>query len=43
MPFIYEFKLNKVKIKGVEIGFITNRKWEEALDDCKVIFPFVNT
>ena len=38
MPFIYEFKLNKVKIKGVEIG-LSNRKWEEALDDCKVIFP----
>ena len=43
MPFVYDFKLNKEKIKGVEIGFITNRKWEEALDDCKVIFPFVNT
>ena len=40
MPFTYEFKLNKQKITGIELGFVTNRKWEEALDDAKVIFPF---
>ena len=43
MPFIYEFKLNKEKLSGVEVGFTTNRKWEEALDDAKVVFPFMTT
>lgn len=43
MPFSYEFKLNKVKITGVEIGFTTTRKWEEALDEAKLSLPFMET
>ena len=40
MPFLYEFKLNKTKIKGIEIGFSHSRKWEEALDEAKLSLPF---
>lgn len=43
MPFRYEFKLNKNKISGFEIGFSTSRKWEEALDEAKLSLPFYNS
>ena len=43
MPFSYEFKLNKQKITGVEIGFSTVRKWEEALDEAKLSLPLMET
>jgi len=40
MPFLYEFYLNKVKLTGIETGFSTSRKWEEALDEAKLSIPF---
>lgn len=43
MPFKYEFKLNKNKITGFEIGFSTSRKWEEALDEARLSLPFYNS
>ena len=43
MPFRYEFKLNNEKISGVEIGFSTSRKWEEALDEAKLSLPFLTS
>lgn len=43
MPFRYEFKLNNNKISGVEIGFSTSRKWEEALDEAKLSLPFLTS
>ena len=43
MPFSYQFKLNKQKITGIEIGFTTSRKWEEALDEAKLSLPLMET
>src|SRR5690554_5435048 len=43
MPFIYEFRLNGNKINGVEQGFTTVRKWEEALDEAKLSLPFLKS
>lgn len=43
MPFTYEFRINNKKVYGVETGFVTSRRWEEALDEAKVIFPFVKS
>ena len=43
MPFLYEFYLNKTKLTGIEIGFSTSRKWEEALDEAKLSIPFYNS
>ena len=43
MPFRYEFKLNRTKISGGEIGFSTSRKWEEALDEAKLSLPFLTS
>lgn len=43
MPFLYEFYLNKTKLTGIEIGFSTSRKWEEALDEAKFSIPFYNS
>jgi len=40
MPFLYEFKLNKADLTGVEVGLSTSRKWEEALDEAKLSLPF---
>ncbi len=40
MPFLFEFYLNKEQLHGVEIGFSTSRKWEEALDEAKLALPF---
>ena len=43
MPFVYEFKLNGKKIRDIEHGFSTSRKWEEALDEAKLSLPFTTT
>jgi len=39
MPFTYEFYIDSEKV-NVEIGFSTARKWEEALDEAKLVIPF---
>ena len=39
MPFLYEFKIDNVKVEG-QIGFSTSRKWEEALDEATLVIPF---
>ncbi|MCK9576425.1 MAG: InlB B-repeat-containing protein, partial [Clostridia bacterium] len=43
MPFLYEFYLNKTKLTGIETGFSTSRKWEEALDEAKLSIPFYDS
>jgi hypothetical protein len=40
MPFRFEFYIDSEKLNGVEIGFSTSRKWEEALDEARLVVPF---
>lgn len=40
MPFRYEFYIDTEKLDNVEMGFSTSRKWEEALDEARLVVPF---